>query len=366
MQPFGAHMIDFRRHALKTAFAAVAVCTVSSTVPAQTVSPGTPIKVTGMYDAPGSSDGKARGLSGMACLGTAADARRECLIIIDEEEFGQVTILTKDELDLTNAPKVKFTEKKPSTIAGTERPAGCEENAKFGELDGEGIAIANEQVYVVGSHSCSGKNKYKPSSYVLTRFKAASPASFGSNPAIEYTWRVADVLRHSPVKTAYGKPKAEGTNIEGLAVIEDDVYLGLRTPVDDDTSYVLGASAKALFKDGAARYSGTVRVIPLPLGKDTGIRDLAALPGGGLLVLSGPTQEQAGVAYKIWHLPPPIDPATLKELVTVTTSAKAVDNETPKAESLTVLEQSGDKAVVLINYDNVHEGAPARHEISLK
>ena len=49
------------------------------------------------YDAPG-SDGKPRGLSGMGCLDRTADGNRQCLVIIDDETFGQVVTLKKEGL----------------------------------------------------------------------------------------------------------------------------------------------------------------------------------------------------------------------------------------------------------------------------
>jgi hypothetical protein len=53
----------------------------------------------------------------------------------------------------------------------------------------------------------------------------------------------------------------------------------------------------------------------------------------------------------------------------VKTKAKGRDEkgkeETPKAESLTIIEQRGKSAVVVVNYDNVDEGAPARHELNI-
>jgi len=45
------------------------------------------------YTAPASDkNGKARGISGMTCLGKAGDAKRECFVINDEETFGEVAI----------------------------------------------------------------------------------------------------------------------------------------------------------------------------------------------------------------------------------------------------------------------------------
>jgi hypothetical protein len=360
-------MSNVRRRLFQTApglLAAIGIVATLGASQAQTLSSGTRITPVGEYDAPGSKK-RPRGVSGMGCLAPATDASRECLVVIDEERFGQVVVLTQDELKITPAT-IPLTESLPTDAVGRERPASCDKPDDFEDLDGEGIAITKDYVYVAGSHSCTGGGKYKSSNYLLARFKPASPTSFGAAAAVERSWRLADVLWHSPVKTFYGKPKTEGTNIEGIAVIGDDVYVGLRTPADSDTTYILRASATALFAPGKEPYAGIVSAIPLPLGKGTGIRDLAALDSGGLLVLSGPTEDQVDVAYRVWHLPPPINPATLRALATIKTNAVGPDNEIAKAESLTVLEQNADKVVVLINYDNVNEGAPARHEIALK
>jgi hypothetical protein len=362
-------MFDARLFVLGVSFAALAaigVCAAPDPSLAQTVSTGSEIKPVGKYTAPASEDdGKARGISGMGCLGSATDAVRECLAVVDDEAFAEIVTLATNELRPTGRT-VTFTDTPVADIVGTERPANCGDTGKFREFDGEGIAVAKEYVYVAGSHSCSGGGKYKASSYLLVRFKPSSPTSFGTAPVLERSWRIADVLQHSPVKTFYGKPKADGTNIEGIAVMGDDVYVGLRTPADGDTSYMLRASATALFAPGQRPYEGIVSAIPLPLGKKTGVRDLAALEDGGLLVLSGPADEEPDVAYQVWHLPPPINPATLKVLATIRTSAVGPNNQIAKAESLTVLDESPDKVVVLINYDNVDEGAPERHEIALK
>ena len=40
--------------------------------------------------------------------------------------------------------------------------------------------------------------------------------------------------------------------------------------------------------------------------------------------------------------------------------------EMPKAEASTIIEQTGDNVVLMVNHDNVDEGAPSRHEINLK
>jgi hypothetical protein len=68
-------------------------------------------------------------------------------------------------------------------------------------------------------------------------------------------------------------------------------------------------------------------------------------------------------------LPNPVWTSEPTALVVVKTKAKGRDEkgkeETPKAESLTIIEQRGKSAVVVVNYDNVDEGAPARHELNI-
>lgn len=178
------------------------------------------------------------------------------------------------------------------------------------------------------------------------------------------------MLLNSRVKDSYGKKKGKGTNIEGLAVTGGRVYVGLRTPVGKKKAYILSAPVAELFARGEQPLNqNTVERISLKLGKGVGIRDLAALESGGLLILSGPTIEQEEIPYKIWHLPPPLDAkgAGLVELATIKTDAVAREGS-PKAESITVLQESPatKKITVIVNYDNIDEGAPARHELTLK
>jgi hypothetical protein len=317
----------------------------------------TPVKVSGHFKAPSSDkDGKARGISGMACLGKAADASRECFVINDEERFGEVVTLTKDGLAATGKA-IDFVEKGEAGkgVLGVARDQVCKdkhgviEKGKFDELDGEGVAIASELVYVASSHSCSGGGKYKPSSFLLVRFKVNSVTSFKG------------------VKGAYGKPKGEGTNIEGIAVIGDRLYAGLRTPVKPDVSFIVSAPVDDLFASG---YEGlgdgvVVETIPVELGANAGIRDLAALRDGRLLILSGPAVEQADVEYKLWLLEKPVAGAARHALATITTSAKGKDGERAKAETIAVLDETADRLKLLVLYDNIDEGEPTQYEISL-
>ena len=89
---------------------------------AENSSLGITIPVDPHYTAPASDkDGKARGISGMTCLGKAGDAKRECFVINDEETFGEVAILTEEGLKPTEKV-LHFTRKGESGEGVGDRP----------------------------------------------------------------------------------------------------------------------------------------------------------------------------------------------------------------------------------------------------
>jgi Protein of unknown function (DUF3616) len=357
---------------LSATFAVVVLLSADACL-AQAVSFGTPIDVKEKYTAPASeADSKPRGISGMACLGAAGDEKRQCLVINDEETFAEIAIFKDGSLTPTGK-KLRIVESGEAgdSIVGAQRNPGCGNKGKpgkagkFSEIDGEGVAVSQGYVYIASSHSCSGGGKYKPSSYLLSRARLAGPDAFphGKSAVVERSWRGADMLFHSDAGGAFGEPKEVGTNIEGVAVIGEYLYAGLRTPVSGSSAFLIRAPVEALFAPGTAPLSGDlVKTRSLMLGADTGVRDLAALADGSLLILAGPSLSQ-DVDYKIWHLPNPVWTSQPTALVVVKTKAKA--EEKPKAESLTVIEQSGKSVVVVVNYDNINEGAPARHEFNI-
>ena len=204
-------------------------------------------------------DKEPRGISGMACLGGNSDAERECLVINDEEPFGQVARLSIDKLTAVPPPQGRVTFIKDQDmgegVLGTMPEVHCPGTPKgFEDLDGEGVAFARNSagpgyLYVSGSHSCSGKGHFKPSNYILARFKVDGPNSVRGNaePVVERTWRLSDALRQSEIGNDFGKEKTIGTNIEGIAVIGDRLYAGLRTPVRDGHAYIVSAPIEDLF-----------------------------------------------------------------------------------------------------------------------
>lgn len=316
---------------------------------------------------------KPRGVSGMACLGQASDTSRECLVVNDEERFAEVAILTSGALTATGR-KVQLVPEgdKGADVVGARPSGACKEQGEFEEFDGEGIAAADGYIYLSGSHSCSTKGKFKPSSFMVARFKPATETVIvgASPPVVERSWRLSDALRASPVAGGFGKPKTVGTNIEGIAVANGHLFVGLRTPVEGSRAHILRVGVDKLFASGTAPLApDAVTAIPIDWKdgeKETGIRDLAALRSGDLVILSGPTIEQAGIPYRLWHLRTSAPGVAPVPLGTVPTTLQMHGKPfTGKAESIGVVAETGDRVTLVVMFDNVDEGAPRRVEITL-
>ena len=398
----------FRRPIAAQIFATTVMLLVPERIAyAQANTGGHRLIIEGEFAAPESrSDRKPRGISGMACLGTDVDKKRECLTINDEELSAEIVSLQDDsspqshddafhiELRAASVALVPREEDIGQVVGvkPTSKTANCPEagGGKFKELDGEGIALADGYIYVSGSHACSREGKLKPSTFLLTRFKAASADTISSNvpPTIERTWRLGDVLPPIPPISAWDKENPDALaelgqkqrNIEGIAVVDGRLYAGLRTPNVGGDILIVSAPVDALFAAGDKRLPAEVVTASKEQeirvhfdNPNTGIRDLAALPNtGGLLMLTGPTLEQADVGYDLYWMRDLKSHSSPEHLLTIPTGLTKVWNkkgeaekETEKAETLTVLSETPGKATVLILFDNVDEGRPTRYEAPL-
>jgi Protein of unknown function (DUF3616) len=308
------------------------------------------------------------GISGLACMPPAAGAR-SCLAINDEERFAEWAILKGNVLSPTGRKLQLLTPSDAQTdvIVGKKPENICEKTDSFGEFDGEAVALAGDQIFVIGSHACSrAKGKFKPSAFILARTKATGDAI----PAVkvERTWRVSDAIRNSPLAPAYGKSGVTGTNIEGMTVIGDRLYIGFRTPVVQNKATILSMTLGALFADGNASSPILPGVITLELGDNRGIRDLAALDEQRLLVLSGPADASAGAYVLHLYNLSTSKLLALAELRTDQLGSKKGENggpETAKAETLAIIEQSAEAVTILVMYDNINDGGPRTHRIAM-
>lgn len=316
----------------------------------------------------------AQDLSGIACAEASADGSRQCLFANDEDRTAQGGVLAGGMLKV--GPKIPlFRNKAPAGTYGKPLPVSCRDGAaKFRDLDGEGVAYAAPFFYVTGSHGCARNGKFRASTFLLARVRMDAQGRAldrGGRPAssrrdarrsVDLTFRLGESLAAAPrVGAFFGKDLDQnGVNVEGVAVMEDTLYAGLRAPSLNGETFIVATPLAALFTDAQTPAPQPV-LLTMPLGKDTGVRDLSALPDGRLLVLYGSSQDQPEVASGVAVLNP-VTGAFLKlgELAPV-----SMEGKMGKAEAILPLARVGSSLDVLVLYDSLPNGAPQRFSLPL-
>ena len=215
---------------------------------------------------------------------------------------------------------------------------------KDNEIDAEAIAYADGSFYVAGSHGLSRKKaRFLPAPFMVFRIKGDE---------IIRTTRLREAIRRAPALSRYAEQPLgkNGANIEGLAAQGDRLFFGFRGPSVDGEAYVLETSATALFSD--APLDTTLHV--LPLGQRIGIRDMAAV-SDGILILTGPVNTlPRRYTLDLWH-PEGENLAQLAELPLSVNS---------KPEGVLVMGESDGAYSVLIFHDGAQNGAPTAFSIA--
>jgi hypothetical protein len=279
-----------------------------------------------------------RNLSGAACSPTRP-AFRFCLAVNDDKKYAQVfsidgrTIVPGKVMRLSDADR---------------------------DPDGEGAAYDEDYFYITGSHGRSrNSNNANESSYVVFRFKVNGQTgmpdfdiSEDDVVGIESSDKLRRVIREADTLRDYYDRRLSdnGANIEGIAVKGQRMYFGFRGPSVGGEAFILSVDVGGLFGDGDLRS----HVQPVALGAHTGIRDLASVRSG-LLILSGPVNEQ-DVRPAVFHF----DVAT-RRLTRLAELDGLPDNA--KAETLLVLEETADAYRVLIMFDGPENGHPLEYRI---
>lgn len=318
-------------------------------------------------------------ISGMACLPPQGDARK-CLVINDENRQAQFAVVRGDRMTGGQPVPLIGDEPDPDTL-GAPPKEKCGDKGKFKNLDGEGVAYARPFFYIVGSHGCSrSKDKFQLSSFILARVRvdaqgraadsSGRPVADGAiSRAVETTYRVSDLLKQAKhVKRFYAKnlKNEEGLNIEGVAVQGDQIWFGLRAPVTDakkdgkkreEQSFLVGGSVADLFAPGHKKAKAEPDVVSFDLS-GLGIRDLAALPDGRLLILAGPASEEE-VAFQLFVADPVAQTAkSIGTFPVVKGPGKKGDIVPGKPEGVTLLDPAADAASAVILFDSLKDGAP--------
>lgn len=304
-------------------------------------------------------------VSGIAC-DSGKTLPRLCLVADDETQGVQVVLLKKRKL----------------VAGGFIKLTNAQYDGKPVELDAEGVAFEAGRFYVIGSH---GRARHEESSAeedennakaAASRqlFRITLPASavdlktgkIVDKPDIKSSSALVTVLSGlDQIKEFYDQPLTNnGLTIEGLAVRDQRLFIGMRGPV-------LGADAIVLSMDESAAFDGrrpepTLHRLALDTdtsGKPRGVRDLARYRDG-FLVLAGPVNDPpegtrirtGDYSIYFWDGNSRTDRRVDLESYGVKT----------KPEALLPLDGDADRVRVLLMFDGPENGSPISLEINLK
>ena len=296
---------------------------------------------------PGLSDDdkEATNVSGAACA-VLSGAERSCLLIGDEVRYARFFTLVDDKLHPG----------KPLYLLPKKDDAG----KKLDETDAEGVAFDGKNYYLIGSHGLNKSGEKQPSRYFIYRV-SVDPSNglagdLGDKDHASTSVRRsanldgiidADTLLHDSAATI---PEDGGVNIEGLAVANDQLYVGFRSPLVDGKALIASMPVAAAFDDPAARLTFD----KIDLGEGQAVRDLAAVEDG-VLILSGPQLRVPGPARVFLWQPG----SAVRPLAEIDRSGFGEG----QPEVLTVLARTPNGYSVLVMADGSENGAPAIYDI---
>lgn len=246
------------------------------------------------------------------------------------------------------------------------------------ELDIEAIAALGTTLYVAGSHSSARRRADEDRTQEENRNRIAEvrpehgrnriyrfelDTATGRAGAIEQI-SLAALLENDPIIGPFMPiaSKENGVDIEGLAVREDALYLGFRSPVLRD-NYIpilripLGSLQPTFESGGVVVGPLSTKLLFLDL-EGRGIRDLVALPSG-FLVLAGPPNDAPG-EYVLYYWTGE-DGLTGTDQPSGVVKKIAVIEAPPDgaAEGMALLRSEDDCHELLIVFDGPPGGAPS-------
>ncbi|MDL2403106.1 DUF3616 domain-containing protein [Rhizobium mayense] len=338
---------------------------VNSGVAAETLSATTTLKIDTGEPNPKAEDMR---FSGAAC-DVVAGLRRSCLLVGDE--FRYARLFAFDDQKLSTGKKVYLLPK-----ANPNPPSGG--NAEFDETDAEGVAFDDNYYYLIGSHSRNKHGEQQPSRYFVYRIRVDGttglPDDYGTSKTASGSVERSSVLASElekvsvfnsefPADPSCGAlqastgqtplelaPEQNGVNIEGLAASNGQLYIGFRGPLKKTGAVIGIINASAVFDHQEPHFKPQ----QVQLGNCQAVRDLAAVPGG-VLILSGPQSRQSGPA-SIFFWKPGSEVQRLADL-DQTWSGGA------QPETLTITREHADRYSVLVTQDGDNNGPPATYEI---
>lgn len=254
----------------------------------------------------------------------------------------QACILANDE---TNSVQTALFDKKNNKI-NILAPIILDKKAK--ELDLEGVAAGNDAFYAVGSHGMSRKSrKYNKDAHSIFSFNSRIPYNIKKS-SLKSIFMTDEYL-----SKYYGtKLQKNGLNIEGLTFKDDKLFIGLRAPSYDGSSFIIEVSPEKLF---TKNYTIPYLVHKIFYKKGYGIRGMATTSDGILLLMGDAGPKDSNVfspkgefkiaiwsddkVYQLYNLP-------------------KKDN---KPESIFLINENQDTYTVGVFRDGVENGSPQNY-----
>ncbi len=280
-------------------------------------------------------------LSGIACISPT-----RCLVGADEGRSVQVVALSRADKTLTALRTVDLL-------------------SSGDEIDIEAIAVEGDAYYIVGSHGIAKKSgDVQSNRYRLFRLKVEPSTGLPSTaPGGLSVTSLSEILRTDPVLGPhFGKPlQQRGVSIEGLAIRNGRLFVGLRNPNLDGYAHVIEVGADDIFATTTPSYV----LHKLRLGAGLGIREIVAVREG-FLIIAGNAGSEPSTEY-----PETIDYEEGRGYSMFSWDGRRsqvskigpIPNAPAKAEAMTVLEESADRVTVLILFDGVKNGRPSVYRI---
>lgn len=234
------------------------------------------------------------------------------------------------------------------------------------EIDTEAIAAEGDCYYIIGSHGISKKEgEIQGNRFSIFRLKVEPATGRPVKPVSVETASLVEILRTDPVLGEhFGKPlQQRGVNIEGLAVRNGRLFVGLRGPNLGGDAFVLELRADDVF---AGRPQAAYVLHRLRLGAGFGIREIVAAKSS-FLIIAGNSASEPSEKYT-----QSMDYDADREFLLVTWDGKSPDvhkigpipGVRGKAEAMTILEETEDHMTVLILFDGPRQGRPTAYRIS--
>lgn len=283
-------------------------------------------------------------VSGATCIG-AVTARNVCLVVNDSVRFAQYfTVLGST---IRPGPLVGIT----GPVPGGTIPSA---------FNMEGAAHDDRFLYVATSKGRAGSAGQVDPDFLIARFPPDTtnppPVPPGTVPGLQVSDRIRTALTAGIPVPGVANQQIDRTNgeLQGIAITpgasvrgEGVLNLGFRNPVIGGKAFIVSAPVSAVFAT-----SGTLTpiVTPVALGLEVGIRDLAAVNDGILILAASNRALQQRHALFLLQ-----NDGQLKHV------ADIVEPTDRKAEALLVLREDPEFFIVLLMFDGVTNGGPLQY-----